>query len=128
MANKVQRVRSIQSHFISKPPRVISSPPRCQKFRKRRDALSGLLRLHGHIDIGTDQENNAKSPAYTLSDLPAIAAGLTPVQQQVVEQYTSHHRLAYRHGTDAHAGVMAPLGYDLGRFAGPGNGLAGPQD
>ena len=56
--------------------------------------------------------------------LPALDAAVaqrarvdTAVAQQMVGQHAGHHRLADRYGTDAHAGVVAALGDDLGLVA-----------
>ena len=44
---------------------------------------------------------------------------LRAMAKQVVGQNAGHHRLAYRNGADAHAGIVAAFGRDLDILAEP---------
>src|SRR6185437_29265 len=67
--------------------------------------------------------------ASALLERPGDArAHLRAVHQIVIGDDTRHHRLAHRHAADADAGVVAPLGHDLGVVAVAIDGLARGED
>ena len=62
------------------------------------------------------------------ANLTAIFAHLAAMQQQMVENHTSHHRLAHRHRADADAGVVAAVRLDARRPTGAVDRIARDAD
>ena len=62
------------------------------------------------------------------ADGAAMPAGLAAIEQIMIEQHASHHRLGHRHGADADAGIVAPLGNDFGGASVDADRAARAQD